>query len=134
MGAALFIGDRLRELREERHLTQGDIEIRAGLKRCYTSRVENGNTVPALATLEKYAHAFEIPLYRIFCDAESHPVFQKRSVSIDKTKPRGIGRKETLYLEKLRRSLAKLSQRDRNVLFAVARMMAHRVRQKKISQ
>ena len=128
------IGDRLRELREERHLTQGDIEVRTGLKRCYTSRVENGHTIPAVDTLEKYARAFELPLYKIFCDAGNPPEFLKRSVSIDKTKTRQIGRKEIRYLEKLRRSLAKLCQRDRNLLLAVARMMAHRVRQKRISQ
>ena len=46
----MIIGDRLREMREEKKLSQGDIEKRTGLLRCYISRVENGHTVPAIET------------------------------------------------------------------------------------
>jgi transcriptional regulator with XRE-family HTH domain len=60
------IGQRLRELRDARHLSQGDIEERTGLFRCYVSRVENGFTVPTLETLEKFARAFDLELYQIF--------------------------------------------------------------------
>jgi len=59
----MIIGDRLREMREAKKLSQGDIEKRTGLFRCYVSRVENGHTVPAIETLEKMARAFEVPLY-----------------------------------------------------------------------
>jgi transcriptional regulator with XRE-family HTH domain len=69
----MIIGDRLRVLREERNLSQGDIEKRTGLLRCYISRVENGHTVPAIETLEKLARAFECPLYQIFYDGEAPP-------------------------------------------------------------
>jgi transcriptional regulator with XRE-family HTH domain len=62
----MVIGQRLREIREMKSLTQGDIEDRTGLLRCYLSRVENGHTVPSLDTLEKLARAFEVPLYQIF--------------------------------------------------------------------
>src|SRR5437879_11746995 len=55
--ARMIIGDRLRELREGKSLSQGDIEKRTGLLRCYISRVENGHTVPAIETLEKMARA-----------------------------------------------------------------------------
>jgi transcriptional regulator with XRE-family HTH domain len=51
----MVIGDRLRQLREEKKLSQGDIEKRTGLFRCYTSRVENNHTVPSVETLEKLA-------------------------------------------------------------------------------
>jgi len=51
----MVISDRLRALREEKKLSQGDIEKRTGLLRCYISRVENGHTVPAIETLEKMA-------------------------------------------------------------------------------
>lgn len=44
----MVIADRLRELRENKKLSQGDIEKRTGLLRCYVSRVENGHTVPAV--------------------------------------------------------------------------------------
>src|SRR4029077_20052392 len=59
--SCMIIGDRLRALREEKKLSQGDIEKRTGLLRCYISRVENGHTVPAIETLEKMARALECP-------------------------------------------------------------------------
>jgi len=61
----MVIGNRLKELRESKELSQGDIEKRTGLLRCYISRVENGHTVPAVLTLEKMARALEIPMYRL---------------------------------------------------------------------
>jgi len=69
----MIIGDRLRNLREEKKLSQGDIEKRTGLLRCYISRVENGHTVPAIETLEKMARALEIPLYHLFYEGEEPP-------------------------------------------------------------
>ncbi len=69
----MIIGDRLRALREDKKLSQGDIEKRTGLLRCYISRVENGHTVPAIETLEKMARALEVPLYQLFYDGEEPP-------------------------------------------------------------
>jgi transcriptional regulator with XRE-family HTH domain len=69
----MIIGDRLREMREEKKLSQGDIEKRTGLLRCYISRVENGHTVPAIETLEKMARALECPLYQLFYEGEDPP-------------------------------------------------------------
>src|SRR6266404_4851674 len=69
----MIIGDRLREMREEKKLSQGDIEKRTGLLRCYISRVENGHTVPAIETLEKMARALEVPLYQLFYEGEAPP-------------------------------------------------------------
>ena len=62
----MVIGDRLKQLRESKKLSQGDIEKRTGLLRCYISRVENGHTVPAVETLEKMARALEVPMYQLF--------------------------------------------------------------------
>ena len=59
--AKVLISDRLRSIREEKNLSQGDIEKRTGLLRCYVSRVENGHTVPAVETIEKFARALEVP-------------------------------------------------------------------------
>src|SRR5260370_37617881 len=67
------IGQRLRELREQKNLSQGHIEKRTGLLRCYISRVENGHTVPAVETLEKFARALEIPMYQLFYDGDKPP-------------------------------------------------------------
>src|SRR5208282_6673386 len=67
------IGQRLRELRESKHLSQGVIERRTDLRRCYTSRVECGHTVPTVGTLEKYARAVEGPFYKLFYEGEEPP-------------------------------------------------------------
>ena len=69
----MIIGERLRALREEKKLSQGDIEKKTGLLRCYVSRVENGHTVPAVETLEKFARALEVPMYQLFYDGEEPP-------------------------------------------------------------
>ena len=68
----MIIADRLRALREAKQLSQGDIEKRTGLLRCYISRVENGHTVPAIETIEKMARAPEVPMYQVFYDGDSH--------------------------------------------------------------
>ena len=69
----MVIGDRLRSIREEKKLSQGDIEKRTGLLRCYVSRVENGHTVPAVETIEKFARALEVPTYQLFYDGDKPP-------------------------------------------------------------
>jgi transcriptional regulator with XRE-family HTH domain len=69
----MIIGDRLRALREERNFSQGEVEKRTGLLRCYISRVENGHTVPAVETLEKFARALEVPMYQLFYEGEEPP-------------------------------------------------------------
>jgi transcriptional regulator with XRE-family HTH domain len=69
----MIIGDRLRDLREAKKMSQGDIEKRSGLLRCYISRVENGHTIPAIETLEKMARAMEVPLYQLFYDGDEKP-------------------------------------------------------------
>ena len=69
----MTIGDSVRELREAKELSQGDIENRTGLLRCYISQIENGDTLPTLETLEKLARALEVPLYRLFYNGEEPP-------------------------------------------------------------
>ena len=66
----MIIGERLRELRQGKGFLQGEVEKRTGLLRCYISRVENGHTVPAVETLEKFARALEVPMYQLFYDGE----------------------------------------------------------------
>ncbi|MGC1675677.1 MAG: helix-turn-helix transcriptional regulator [Candidatus Acidiferrales bacterium] len=69
----MLIGERLKALREQGNMSQGDIEARTGMLRVYISRVENGHTVPSIPTLEKMARALEIPLYALFYDGEEPP-------------------------------------------------------------
>ena len=65
----MSLAERLRALRERKHLSQGEIEKRTGLLRSYISRIENGHSVPTIETLEKFAKALEVPLYQLFHDS-----------------------------------------------------------------
>src|SRR5215470_10091928 len=65
-GGQVVIGERLRTLRQQKGFSQGDLERASGLLRCYISRVELGYTVPSLETLERFAAALDVPLYRLF--------------------------------------------------------------------
>src|ERR1700726_4927458 len=102
----MVIGNRLRELRESKELSQGDIEKRTGLLRCYISRVENGQTVPAVSTLEKMAIALEVPMYRLFHDGEAAASLRK--VKPPKDDEFGSKGSEAVYLSKLCKLLAKM--------------------------
>src|SRR5712691_12729929 len=69
----MIIGDRLRELREQKQFSQGEVAKRTGLLKPYVSRVENGHSVPGVETLEKFARALEVPMYQLFFDIEAAP-------------------------------------------------------------
>jgi transcriptional regulator with XRE-family HTH domain len=112
-------------MREEKKLSQGDIEKRTGLLRCYISRVENGHTVPAIETLEKLARALEVPLYQLFYDGEeppSLPNLPKRKLS-DEIAWGSTG-KDARYLHKLRRLLSKTKEDDRKLVLYMTEKMA----------
>jgi transcriptional regulator with XRE-family HTH domain len=79
------IGQKSREVRVAGNLSQGDVEKRTGLLRAYTSRVENGHVTPSLSTLEKYAAAFDVPLYALFYDGPRRTELASKS---EATKPR----------------------------------------------
>ena len=120
----MVIGDRLRELREAKKLSQGDIEKRTGLLRCYISRVENGHTVPAIETLEKLARALEIPLYQLFYDGAEPPKLPnllKRKTADDIVW--GSSGKQAAYLHKLRKCLSRTAEPDRKLIMVMAQKM-----------
>ena len=119
----MVIGNRLRELRESKTLSQGDIEKRTGLLRCYISRVENGHTVPAVETLEKMARALEVPMYRLFHAGEVPAGLSKMKPPKDDDQFGSKG-KEADYLSKLRRLLAKMEPKDQNLLLHMAQKVA----------
>jgi len=123
----MIIGDRLRDLREAKKLSQGDIEKRTGLLRCYISRVENGHTVPAIETLEKMARAFEVPLYQLFYEGEEPPTVPGllKQKSADEGAWGSFG-KDARYLRKLRQALGKSDDQDRKIILRMAQKMARR--------
>ncbi len=123
----MIIGDRLRGLREAKNLSQGDIEKRTGLLRCYISRVENGHTVPAIETLEKMARALEVPMYQLFYDGEEPPKLSNlpKHNSSDES-AWGSSGKDARFLSKLRRLLGKANEENRKLVLYMARKMVRR--------
>ena len=113
----MIIGDRIRLLRETKKLSQGDIEKRTGLLRCYISRVENGHTVPAIETLEKLARAMEVPLYQLFYDGEEPPELPNlpKRKSADEIAWGSKG-KDARLLGRLRRLMGRCDEGDRRLL------------------
>jgi len=121
----MLIGQRLRELRERQHLSQGDIQKRTGLIRCYTSRIENGHTVPSVETLEKYARALGVPMYRLFYEGAQPP----KTLALPPTQAQhewGESGNERRELRKFARALSRLDDRCRSLLFETAKAMARR--------
>lgn len=127
----MLIADRLRALREQKNLSQGDIEKRTGLLRCYISRVENGHTVPAIETLEKFARALEVPLYQLFYDGEEPPKLPnlpKRKTGEDIAW--GSTGKDAKLLHRFRRLMSLANEKDLKILLFMAQKMARPVRAK----
>jgi transcriptional regulator with XRE-family HTH domain len=120
----MIIGDRLRVMREEKKFSQGEIEKRTGLLRCYISRVENGHTIPSIETLEKLARALEIPLYQLFYDGEEPPALPNlsgRRTADDVVW--GTSGKDSRYFMKFRQQLSKMDEDDRKLLLFLAQKM-----------
>jgi len=124
----MVIGRRLRKLREEKNLSQGDIEKRTGLLRCYISRVENGHTVPSLETLERLASALEVPLYQLFFEGDDPPLLPNLS---GRQSPEELAvdeetEKQVRFFEKVRRTLERIEEKDRQLLLYMAQKLASR--------
>ena len=125
MGDAMVIGERLRELREFKNLSQGDIEKRTGLLRCYISRVENGHTVPAIETLEKLARAMEVPLYHLFYDGDKPAKAPAIPLRQQKAEDGwGSAGKDAKTFARFRHLLSRTAERDRKILLSMAEQMA----------
>jgi transcriptional regulator with XRE-family HTH domain len=120
----MIIGDRLRVLREQKKFSQGEIEKRTGLLRCYISRVENGHTVPAVETLEKFARALEVPLYQLFYDGEEPPKLpnlpRRRTAT---ALAWGDSGKDARMLAKFRQLMGRADEQDRRLLLFMAKKM-----------
>ncbi len=118
----MYLADRLRQFREAKNLSQGDIEERTGLLRCYISRVENGHTVPAIETLEKICRALEVPMYQLFYEREGLPEAPIISKNWKEDwASHGVGSR--LFI-RLRRALSCTTEADRSLLLCMAKMMS----------
>jgi transcriptional regulator with XRE-family HTH domain len=125
----MLIGTRLRQLREHKQMSQGDIEDRTGLLRCYISRVENGHTVPSLETLERFASVLDVPLYQLFYsgdEAPPTPSLTPRKTLEEMTAENGGVEEDAQFLLKLTNVLTRLAEPDRDVLLSLAKRLATR--------
>jgi transcriptional regulator with XRE-family HTH domain len=122
----MIIGERLREIREQKNLSQGHIEQKTGLLRCYVSRVENAHTVPSIETLEKWARALEVPLFKLFMDENAKIPRLAGSVTA------GNGKSGRLF-SNLHRHVEHMSARDQKLLVCFAAQLSRRhVRQRAV--
>ncbi|SDF56375.1 Transcriptional regulator, contains XRE-family HTH domain [Terriglobus roseus] len=112
--AAMNIGTTIRGYRLQKGMSQGDIEKRTGLLRCYLSRVENGHTVPSLETLQKIAGALDVPLSQFFADDAVSRDVAAIALSED----------EIRFLTQIQRYSAHLTDADRKLLLAMVRKFA----------
>ena len=126
----MVIGKRIRQVREMRKLSQGDIEETTGLLRCYISRVENGHTVPSLETLERFAAALGVPLYQLFYEnggPPETPHLTPRKTIEELAKDEGVAEAEDRFLAKIAQVAERLMATDRKILLTLAKKLATRV-------
>ena len=103
------IGETIRNFRLQKGMSQGDIEKRTGLLRCYLSRVENGHTIPSLDTLAKIAGAMELALSQFFAD--SAPTNGSKGLP-------QLSDDEVRFLSQIRRYAVTLNDGDRKLVLA----------------
>jgi transcriptional regulator with XRE-family HTH domain len=108
------IGATIRTQRLHKGLSQGDIEKKTGLLRCYLSRVENGHTVPSLDTLSKIAQALDLPISQFFVDDSVGRQFNAQRLSDE----------EMRFLTQIRRYSSNLNESDRKLLLAMVKKFA----------
>src|ERR1700692_99512 len=112
---SMNIGETIRNYRLGKGMSQGDIEKRTGLLRCYLSRVENGHTIPSLDTLSKIAGAMELPLSQFLADP-GHSNGSKGSPHLSAD--------EVRFLSQIRRYSTSLNDSDRKLVLAMVKKMA----------
>lgn len=109
------IGERIRNFRLQKALSQGDIEKRTGLLRCYLSRVENGHTIPSLDTLAKIATAMDVPLAQFFADGIPE--------NGGKNLPQ-LNDDQVRFLNQIRRYSTGLNESDRKLVLQMVKKMS----------
>ena len=122
----MLIGQKLREIREAKKMSQVEIAETTGLVQPYVSRVENGHTIPGVETLEKWASALRVPLYQILYDGEEPP--KPLKLSGNHHELWGNSGRQMHDLKRLRQYLAKMNEGERELLMSLAGRMATRAR------
>ena len=125
----MLIGQKLREIREAKNMSQVEIAEATGLVQPYVSRVENGHTIPGVETLEKWASALKVPLYQILYDGEEPPKPLKLSSNHNR-ELWGNSARDSHDLKRLRQFLSKMNEQERELLLSLAGRMASRTKRK----
>jgi len=123
------IGGKLRALRQQRGLSQGDLENASGLRRCYISRVEHGHTVPSLETLRKFAAALGVPLYQLFHEGADPPptLHSTHRLSLNELAHKDIAKRaEARFFLDVKALMASMKKSERCRLLALAKRLARR--------
>jgi transcriptional regulator with XRE-family HTH domain len=108
------IGTTIRGYRLQKGFSQGDVEKRTGLLRCYLSRVENGHTVPSIDTLSKIATALDLPLAQFFAEDDPN----------GRLTPQKLSDEELRFLSHIWRYSSNLNESDRKLLLAMVKKFA----------
>lgn len=124
----MILSERLRAIREQKKLSQGEIEKRTGLKRCYISRIENGHTVPSLPTLERMARALEVPLYQFFYDGKRPAAPLAVSPARRSDDAWGFEGESARFVHRLQLLLGRIAEPDRKLLFHLASQLVLRAK------
>lgn len=104
------LGESIRQMRQAKGLSQGEMQKRTGILRSYLSRVENGHTVPSFATLQRLAAAMEVALADFFPHG-------------DGVAP-GQGSASSDYLQQLKNYISQLSPEQRVEILEMVKNMA----------
>lgn len=118
----MYLAERMRQIRESKKLSQGDIQNRTGLLRCYISRVECGHCVPVVETLEKIAQALEVPLYQLFY--EEGPLSEAPAPTKNAKEDWASRGKGLRMFTRIRKAAARMNERDRYLLLHLATRMS----------
>jgi len=107
------IGTTIRAHRLQKGLSQGDIEKKTGLLRCYLSRVENGHTCPRWTRCRRLPWRSTCP-FPVFTDDALGPQLNTQKLSDE----------ELRFLTQIRRYSANLNESDRKLLLAMVKKFA----------
>ena len=118
----MVIGERLKAIRESKNMSQGDVEKKTGLLRCYLSRCENGHTIPSLDTLEKWSKALDITMSQLFAE-NGEPAKVLPALKNNQTR---LSRTATNHLRRVGSAFARMRPRDIVIITSLAQKFAAR--------
>lgn len=87
---AVQMGQRIRELRTDRQMSQEELAFKAGISPAHLGQIERATKNPTIDTISRIASALSVPITELFSD-DTAPV----------TSPNATIEKINIYLEKM---------------------------------